>query len=259
MDTILLAALVALGLFFGILVFLEVGRRLGERRVADDPEGARNGIGAVEGAIFGLVGLLIAFTFSGGANRFDERRALVVQETNAIGTAYLRVDLLPEGAQPALRDVFRRYLDARIAAYRRLPDFAAAKAKLQESIRLQNEIWNRALAAGKSEGAAPDAVKLLLPALNEMIDITTTRTTAAALHPPMVIYLMLVLLTLAAALMAGYGMAGAKRRSWTHMLAFALVMSLAVYVIVDLEYPRLGLIRVDAFDRTLADLRADMG
>ena len=259
MDTILLAALVALGLFFGILVFLEVGRRLGERRVADDPEGARNGIGAVEGAIFGLVGLLIAFTFSGGANRFDERRALVVQETNAIGTAYLRVDLLPEGAQPALRDLFRRYLDARIAAYRRLPDFAAAKAKLQESIRLQNEIWNRALAAGKSEGAAPDAVKLLLPALNEMIDITTTRTTAAALHPPMVIYLMLVLLTLAAALMAGYGMAGAKRRSWTHMLAFALVMSLAVYVIVDLEYPRLGLIRVDAFDRTLADLRADMG
>ena len=259
MDTILLAALVALGLFFGILVFLEVGRRLGERRVADDPEGARNGIGAVEGAIFGLVGLLIAFTFSGGANRFDERRALVVQETNAIGTAYLRVDLLPEGAQPALRDLFRRYLDARIAAYRRLPDFDAATAKLQESIRLQNEIWNRALAAGKSEGAAPDAVKLLLPALNEMIDITTTRTTAAALHPPMVIYLMLVLLTLAAALMAGYGMAGAKRRSWTHMLAFALVMSLAVYVIVDLEYPRLGLIRVDAFDRTLADLRADMG
>lgn len=91
-----------------------------------------------------------------------------------------------------------------------------------------------------------------------MIDITTIRTTAAALHPPMVIYLMLVLLTLAAALMAGYGMAGAKRRSWTHMLAVALVMSLAVYVIVDLEYPRLGLIRVDAFDRTLADFWADM-
>jgi len=258
-DTILLAALVALGLFFGILVFLVVGRRLGERRLADDPEGARSGIGAVEGAIFGLVGLLIAFTFSGAANRFDERRALVVQETNAIGTAYLRVDLPPEGAQPTLRDLFRHYLDARIEAYRRLPDIHAATAKLQESIRLQNEIWNRALAAGKSEGAAPDAVKLLLPALNEMIDITTTRTTAAALHPPMVIYLMLVLLTLAAALMAGYGMAGAKRRSWTHMLAFALVMSLAVYVIVDLEYPRLGLIRVDAFDRTLADLRADMG
>jgi hypothetical protein len=259
MDTILLAALVALGLFFGILVFLEVGRRLGERRLADDPEGARNGIGAVDGAIFGLVGLLIAFTFSGGANRFDERRALVVQETNAIGTAYLRLDLLPEDAQPALRDLFRRYLDTRIEAYRRLPDLAAAMAKVEESVRLQNAIWTRALAAGNSEGAAPDAVKLLLPALNEMIDITTTRTTAAALHPPMAIYLMLVLLTLAAALMAGYGMAGAKRRPWTHMLAFALVMSLAVYVIIDLEYPRLGLIRVDAFDRTLVDLRADMG
>lgn len=259
MDKILLAALVALGLFFGILVLLEIGRRVGERHIADDPEGARNGIGAVEGAIFGLVGLLIAFTFSGAASRFDERRALVVQETNAIGTAYLRLDLLPEGAQPALRDLFRRYLDARIEAYRRLPDFGAARAKLKESISLQNEIWTRALVAGTSEGAAPDAVKLLLPALNEMIDITTTRTTAAAMHPPMVIYLMLVVLVLAAALMAGYGMAGAKRRSWTHMLVFALVMSLAVYIIIDLEYPRLGLIRVDAFDRTFADLRADMG
>jgi hypothetical protein len=259
MDKILIAALVALGLFFGILILLEVGRRLGEHRLADDPEGARNGIGAVEGVIFGLVGLLIAFTFSGAANRFDERRALVVQEANAIGTAYLRLDLLPEGAQPALRDLFRRYLDARIETYRRLPDFAAAKATLQESIRVQNEIWSQALAAGKGEGASPDAVKLLVPALNEMIDITTTRTTATAMHPPPVIYLMLVVLTLAASLMAGYGMAGAKKRSWTHMLGFAVVMSLAVYLIVDLEYPRLGLIRVQTFDRTLVDLRADMG
>jgi hypothetical protein len=259
MDMILLAALVALGLLFGILVLLEVGRRLGERRIAEDPEGARSGIGAVEGAIFGLVGLLIAFTFSGAASRFDERRDLVVQESNAIGTAYLRLDLLPAGVQPAMRDLFRHYLDTRMEAYRRLPDINAAKAKLQESIHLQNEIWHRVLANGISEGAAPDAIKLLVPALNEMIDITTTRTAATAMHPPMVIYLMLVVLVLAAALMAGYGMAGAKKRSSMHMLGFAIVMSLAVYVIIDMEYPRLGLIRVDAFDQTLVDLRAEMG
>ncbi len=259
MSKIAIAWLVALGLFFGILVLLELGRRLGKRRIQEDPEGARTGIGAVEGAIFGLVGLLIAFTFSGAANRFDERRALVVAETNAIGTAYLRLDLLPKRTQPVMQDLFRRYLDARIEIYRRLPDVGAAESALKESIQLQSEIWRQAIAAGHSQDASPDAIKLLLPALNEMIDITTTRTTATAIHPPLVIYLMLVVLTLASALMAGYGMAGSKRRSLTHVLSFAVVMSLAVYIIIDLEYPRLGIIRVDAFDRTLADLRAGLG
>ena len=68
--------------------------------MAEDPAGALAGIGAVEGAVFGL---LIAFTFSGAGTRFDTRRQLVVEETNAIGTAYLRLDLLPAALQPSLR------------------------------------------------------------------------------------------------------------------------------------------------------------
>jgi len=99
---------------------------------------------------------------------------------------------------------------------------------------------------------------LLLPALNQMIDITTTRTMALQLHPPTIIYTMLFALALASALLAGYGMAGAKSRSWLHILGFAAVMAVAVYVILDLEFPRLGLIQVDAFDRALVELRESM-
>ena len=80
------------GLFLGLLLMMEAGRRLGVRRLAADPEGARAGIGAVEGAVFALLGLLIAFTFSGAASRFDDRRHLVAEEANAIGTAWLRID-----------------------------------------------------------------------------------------------------------------------------------------------------------------------
>ncbi len=258
MDKIMAAALLAVGLFVGILFMLEVGRRIGARRLALDPQGARTGTGAVEGAIFALVGLLIAFTFSGAATRFDTRRDLVVQETNAIGTAYLRLDLLPASAQPALRDLFRRYLDARIETYRKLPDIQAAKAELASSTALQGEIWTQAIAAGQITGASPDAIKLLLPALNEMIDITTTRTMATVMHPPLVIYLMLAILTLASALLAGFGMAGGKTRNWLHTLGFATVMGVAVYIIIDIEYPRLGLVRVDAFDQSLVELRASL-
>lgn len=258
MTHALIALSVTLVLFLGMLLLLDVGRRIGARRRAQDPEGAGAGIGAVDGAVFALLGLLIAFTFSGAAARFDARRALIVEEANNIGTAYLRLDLLPGEAQPALRDLFRRYVDSRLETYRKLPDLKAATAELDRSILLQGEIWTQAVAAGRLEGAPPAATMLLLPALNQMIDITTTRTMAAQMHPPMAIFAMLYVLALAGALLAGFGMAGGKTRDWLHMLAFAAVLALAVYVIIDIEYPRLGLIRVDAFDQALVDIRASM-
>jgi hypothetical protein len=94
-------------LFLGMLLLLETGRRIGQRRLAHDSESARQGLGAVDGAVFALLGLLIAFSFSGAAGRFDNRRQLVMAEANNIGTAYLWIDLLPAGAQPALRELFR--------------------------------------------------------------------------------------------------------------------------------------------------------
>ena len=258
MNTILMAAVLAVALFVGVVAMLELGRRLGIRRLASDPAGAQAGTSAVEGAVFALVGLLIAFTFSGAASRFDARRDLIVAETNAIGTAWLRLDLLPAVAQPAIRDSFLHYLDARLAVYRTLPDLDAAHAELTKATTLQATIWTQAIATGQREGASPDAVKLLLPALNEMFDITTTRTMATQMHPPIVIYGMLVVLALASALLAGFGMAGSKSRSWLHILGFAGVMAMSVYVIIDLEFPRLGLIRVDTFDQALVELRASM-
>ena len=99
---------------------------------------------------------------------------------------------------------------------------------------------------------------LLLPALNQMIDITSTRTAAARLHPPGVVFLMLGVLALISSLLAGYGMAGGKTRSWLHMLAYAAITTGGVYVILNLEYPRLGFIRIDAFDQVLVDVRKGM-
>ena len=244
-------------LFLGMFVLLETGRRIGNRRLAKDPEGARQGVGAVEGAVFGLLGLLIAFTFSGAASRFDSRRQLVVQEANAIGTAWLRLDLLPPEAALDLRDLFRQYLDSRLETYRKLPDIPAAKAELARSIRLQGQIWNHALTASREAGMPP-AHSLLFSALNEMFDIVTTRTEATKLHPPVIIFAMLGGLSLAASLLAGYGMAGGKSRSWIHIVGFAAVMAVTVYVILDIEYPRVGLIRVDGADPVLMQLRSSM-
>jgi hypothetical protein len=247
-----------LGLFLGMVALTEIGRRIALRKLADDHEGALAGTGALEGGIFALLGLLIGFTFAGAADRFDERRHLIVEETTAIETAFLRLDVLPAAARPELQDLFRHYLDSRLESYRRLPDVEAAEAELARSEKLQEKIWTEAIAKTHAEGEPTSSAIVLLPALNQMIDITTKRTMATHMHPPKVIYVMLFGLALIGALMAGYGMAGRKARSWLHILSFTASTTLAVFVIMNMEYPRLGVIRVSAFDKALMDLRSRM-
>jgi hypothetical protein len=252
-----LLLLVAVALFLGMLGLQEVGRRLGKRQLNQDPDGARKSLGPLEGTVFGLLGLMLAFTFSGAAARLDGRRQLVAQEANAIGTAYLRVDLLPATAQPPLREAFRHYLDARLAYFQNPYQSPASLAGWNQSNQLQNVIWSEAVTACKAD-PTNSTTMLVLPALNDMIDITTTRAMAANQHPPSVVYVMLGALTLATALLVGYSMAEGKVRSWAHILGFAGLFSITVFVIIDLEYPRLGLIRVDAADQVMVDLKASM-
>lgn len=254
--TAILAGIVIV-LFLMMLIFLEIGIWMGRRRSAGDPEGTRTRLGAVEGAVFGLMGLLLAFTFSGSASRFEMRRQLIVEEANAIEIAYLRSGMLPADQREALRDTFRRYLDARIEIPHKLPDLAAAKTALEQSLVIQSELWDRAVAAC-SDGKGQAAAGLILPALNTMLERTNTRNQATQMHPPAAIYLMLMALALACSMLAGYAMAGSSYRSWGHVIGFAGVIAITIYIILDMEFPRVGIIRLDAADRVLVDLRARM-
>src|SRR5262245_8604715 len=161
-----IAALFSIALAIGMVVLLEVGRRLAAQRLARDPEGVRAGLGAVDGAVFALLGLLVAFTFSGAAMRFDARRNLIIDEANAIGTAHLRLDLLPAVAQPDVREKFRRYVDARLAIYQKASDLAASEAAQVDANRLQTEIWRASVLAAGADGVRTTTAMLLLPALN---------------------------------------------------------------------------------------------
>ncbi len=250
--------LIAFSLFFGMLFFMELGRRIGQKIQSKDPDGAHKGISTIEGSLFGLMGLLIAFTFTGAASRFEDRRQLITQESNAIGTAYLRIELLASADQPKMKEYFKQYLDSRIATYQKVPDMVAVWAELKHSIDLQNTIWSFAISACKSTEAMTDAAKLLLPSINEMIDISNSRTVSAETHPPNAIFLLLGIFSLVGALFVGYGMAENKNRNFLYMIIFSIVMTLTVYLILDLEYPRLGFIRIDQADHLLFELRESM-
>ena len=153
-----------------------------------------------------------------------------------------------------MRDLFRRYLDSRIEVYRKVPDMEAVKAEQVRSAKLQSEIWALAVSSTREVGTA-QAPMLLLPALNAMFDITTTRT---EVHPPLMIFGMLGALTLACSLFAGYDMAIRRRLNVLHSVAFAVVLSVTAYVIIDLENPRLGFIQISDSDQVLVDLRKSM-
>ena len=160
MNPVFFGAFFALLLATGVIVLLEVGRRIGARRLAKEGEAAAKGFGAIEAAVFALLGLILAFSFSGALTRFDARRHLVVAEANN--------------------------------------------------------------------------------------------------HSPLIIWVMLGALTFACALFAGYDMASRKHLNFFHSAAFAVVLAVTVYVIIDLEYPRVGLIQMSDSDQVLVDLRESM-
>ena len=245
-------------LFLGMLIMLETGRRLGIVRHRQETESDRSNLAIIESALFAVFGLLMALTFTGATSRFNEKRMLIAQEVNAIQTAYLRLELLPKEQKLGLQEMFRQYLDSRVEAYRKLPDAQAAAAEMVKTEALQRQIWANAVPATELPGAHRDAGKLLLPALNNMIDMTTVRTMSIQIHPPTIVYVLLFGVALTCSLLAGYRMASAPHRSWLHILGFAVITVVVVYVILDLDYLREGLIRLQAADQLLLKARAAM-
>jgi hypothetical protein len=240
-----------------MLGLMEMGRRVGTRHLTADIAETRKGLSAVDGVIFSLLGLLIAFTFYGAAERFDARRKLVIDEADAIGSAWSRLDMLDKDDRLALQDLFRQYLDARMGSYRKPSEDAAAETSLASSLELQNEIWQRSLAACGKPLPFPPAT-LLVPALGEMFRVAHARVATARIHPPGIIFATLIALTLVSAIMVGHGMAGRKSRSWTHILGYVITMVAVIYLVFQLEYPRLGFIRMESMDQVLVELRQGM-
>ena len=139
--------LFAVLLLCGMLILLETGRRVGMKRLPKESEGERGSLGTIEGAVFALFGLVMAFSFSGAASRFNEKRMLIAEEVNTIETAYLRLHLVAQPARPDLQELFRRYVDSRLETYRQLPNMQSAEKEMAKSKKIQDEIWRDAVAA----------------------------------------------------------------------------------------------------------------
>lgn len=248
--------IIACLLLFSAMVLLSFcGERLARRR--NHEPGAKGGKSDVAaGAVFALLGLLLAFSYSGAFNRLDERRNILVREANTIGTAYLRIDLLPTDAQPPLRELFRSYVRARIGYYDSKDEHEMTE-QLKAAGRLQNDIWRRTVAVS-DDPQRPSTRLLVMPALNDMIDVTTTHHAAVLTHNELLVMTTLFVVALVAAGLAGYSITGDCVRQRVHSIAFAFVVAFSIYMIFDIDYPRRGLVRLDHINQLLEQLEQSM-
>ncbi len=251
MSAILEDLLIAGGILALLLIALEVGFVVGRRATTDADPRASAAVGAVQGAILGLLGLLLAFTFAAAGGRFLERQDLIVQEANAIGTAYLRADLLDEPYRSELRAALKRYTEHRIDLSSRLRH-GIEPAVLAEIDRLHARIWSAAIAGVTAKSSV--IMGVLIP-INEVIDLHATRLAAGRKRLPPIIMALLMACSLLAVGVTGYvcGMGGRRRAPLTVALAF--LIGAALWITVDLDSPRAGLLQLS--DAPLKALKFD--
>jgi hypothetical protein len=241
-------------LFVGLIVLLEIGFRLGRRIAGRGEAGTAGGagqVGAVQGAVLGLLGLLLGFSFGGAASRFLERQDLITTEANAIGTAYLRADLLDEPYKADLRTALKTYTK------RRLEVSATIRAGLDESLaaevdRMHNAMWKAASAGGL---AKPAMAMVVIPPVNDVIDLHSLRVAAGRKHLPMLVMGLLIACSGLAVAVIGYGCGLAGRRNSTMTVSLAILIGTALWTTIDLDHPRAGLIQLS--DAPLAALKFD--
>jgi len=217
-------------------------------------EALREPVGAVQGALLGLVGLILAFGLTMAVGRYDSRRAAVVDDANAIGTTYLRAQTLREPIRTRSLDLLARYTDTSIRLSTSVPSSAKAKAEIADGARLQRQLWRL---AGESLAGAPadSAPRLYVETLNEMIDMQTVRVSALNNRVPSAVLLFeIVGSAIGLGLLALY-LAILSRGVVTVVFA-AVFVSALLLVTFDLDRPTRGFVRVP--DTPLVALRASM-
>jgi hypothetical protein len=244
--------LVAIMMFILLIVFYVIGYRLREKNRKKSPEQNVEDIGAINGTLLGLLALLLAFSFGMSNSRYDIRRQLIIEEANAIGTVILRTDIYPDSMRNLLRSHLKEYVEARIAFYKVGMDEQKIIDTYLKAGEISSKIWSIAATYAKHDNITTRTSELI-PALNAMIDITTTRRAAGEATIPDSIMYFLFTLCLCSAFLLGYD--HKNRFDWIVVIGFAFMLSVTVHIILDLDRPRSGLINMDKPNEKIIELR----
>jgi hypothetical protein len=245
-------------LLSGIFWFsMILGQNLGLAQLKQQAAEKLEVVLVAEGAVFGLLGLLLAFTFSGAYDRYELKKINLVEESYTFEAAYNYIDLLPANMQSQMRDDVRLYADWYIKAFKDTPYKSSVKRDLEHAQLIEDRIWDVAVAAA-AETNDKALAQIYIPAFTRMFDAAHRGYYLTQIHPPRIIFALLIGLAALGAFLVGYNSAENKQKRPIHSLCYVLLTALTIYIIINMEYPRLGFIGMKSFDQVLISVRNNM-
>jgi hypothetical protein len=242
--------------FGGLELGVFLGARQRRREQEKDPE--QGGGGLVANSVFAILGLLLAFTYSVALSRYENRKQAVVSEANALGTAFLRAGLM-QGGGPELQRALLDYARTRLFTIENAGTPELAKQLLQHTLAAQSKVWSATEKIIRSSQPGPLEISLL-SAVNETIDMHTTRLAVMLDILPAEIIWVLLCVTAATMAIGGFSSAVAGRTRRLRLSLLATILSAVLFLIIDFDRPLRGFIKIPQHSlvNTIADMESAM-
>ena len=239
------AQLIAGAFLVLLLMAVELGHALGRRVDARDWEISSGAYATMAGAVLGLLGLLLAFSFGMADARYGARKAVVLKEANAIGTAYLRASFLDASTEPRMKALMRQYVDARMAEYEGHSDAQTEQRSQTRIAALQQQLWTLAASGEAYREPKAASFSLFTSSLNDVIDVSSEQKAARDNRVPDAVLWLLFSVAVLSGALGGFAFGATRHRNVLVTLTFSVLVSLVVFTILDLDRPRRGVIQVD--------------
>jgi hypothetical protein len=248
--------ILAIGSMAAFLACAAAGQWIGARFRSQESDSALTVITATQAATLGMFAILIGFSFSMAMSLFEQRRALLLDEANAIGTTELRAEMLPQPYAGDAKRLLRDYVGVRLSFHRDSDDDAKFAEAIAASTKLQDQLWRQASAASALQPLSVP-IGLFVQSLNELIDLHAKNVAALRNRVPASSILMLYAIALAGRGLIGYESGlSSVRRSFPTVIVAVLLASV-ILIVVDLDRPRRGFITLGV--QPLIDLETSMG
>lgn len=232
-------------LFVLIMLFSEIGFQIGRFVQNQTDSEIKSLTGSIQASILGLLALLLGFTFSMSMQRYDNRNQALIDEANAIGTTVLRAQLLPEKYQDKAAEKLRQYIDLRVAIGQiDLTKHDERNAYNRQISSLQSELWSLAIAA-TNDDPRPVTTGAFVKSLNDLIDSQSKRNALLQMHVPEVVLMLLFIVFTASGGILGYSSGLSGKRVMAPAALISLLIAMIVFIIIDLDRPKRGVIQVD--------------
>ncbi len=238
------SVLISAVLFILIVLANEAGLKVGEYFEDKSDDDVKSQTTAIQGGIIGLLALILGFTFNMSLQRYDARAAAEIAEANAIGTVLLRTKLLKQPYDNQTRALIKKYIALRLE----VNDTDLTQIDLRNSYNkkvaaVQEKIWQTGIRASEAD-PNPVTTGYFIQAVNDMIDAQGKRNDQLQRHVPPAVFYLLFIIFIATSALTGYASGLGRRNSRVPGLVLSFLIALLVFIIIDLDRPRRGVIEV---------------